>query len=353
LPPGHLPPEEEAGSQALSEALKSSFFIVKIIMVVLVVAFLSSGFFTVGPQEKAILLRLGRPVGEGEKALLLPGPHWAFPPPIDSIERIPFTSVQVADSSVGWMLSPEERALNTPIPSTGPPSLDPATTTYAITADTNIIYVAATMRYHITDPIRFHFDFSNATVFVTNDLNNALLYATTRFSVDDALTRNPGAWKEAVKDRVTELTQAHGLGIEVDSIDPVAAPPPFLSAKFNEVVAASQEAKTTRTQAQSYETTKLAEARGAAATRLNLAEAERSGTVKMVEAQAKEFADVRNLYEHNPELFKSIRQMTTLEQVYSNAQVKLLEPHLPGQVRQLRLNLSRAPRQSSTNSAAP
>ena len=63
--PNQPPPAEDAGSQALADALRSSFFIVKIIMVALVLVFLGSGFFTVGPQEQAIKLRLGKPVGEG------------------------------------------------------------------------------------------------------------------------------------------------------------------------------------------------------------------------------------------------------------------------------------------------
>jgi hypothetical protein len=57
----------DAGSQALAEALHSSFAIVKFVMLALVAVFLGSGFFTVGPQEKAIKLRFGRPVGEGDK----------------------------------------------------------------------------------------------------------------------------------------------------------------------------------------------------------------------------------------------------------------------------------------------
>src|ERR1700749_3871453 len=69
-PASEPPPAEDAGSQALSEALKSSFFIVQIVMFLLVVLFISSGFFKVGPQEKAIILRNGKPVGEGNKALL-------------------------------------------------------------------------------------------------------------------------------------------------------------------------------------------------------------------------------------------------------------------------------------------
>jgi membrane protease subunit HflK len=84
--PEPVPPPEtpvDAGSQALAEALRSSFAIVKFVMVLLVLVFLASGFFTVGPQERAIILRFGKPVGEGEKALLGPGLHWSFPYPID------------------------------------------------------------------------------------------------------------------------------------------------------------------------------------------------------------------------------------------------------------------------------
>ncbi len=349
-PPGQVPPAEDAGSQALSDALRSSFFIVKIIMIVLVLAFLSSGFFTVGPQEKAILLRLGKPVGEGEQALLMPGPHWALPKPIDAIERIPFNLVQEAQSSVGWMLTPEERRQGA-APPQGGNSLDPASTSYALTADTNIIHVVAVLHYRITDPIHFHFDFSNATVFVTNALNNALLYTTSQFPVDDVLTRRRTAFKEAVTVRMNELIHAQGLGIKVDQLDVESAPPSYLLSKFNEVDTATQKRNTARTQAESYATITLAEARGAVAARTNVAESARSRLVAMVGAQAREFIDVRPGYERDPEFFKRVRQMMALEQIYTNAQEKILEPHQNS--RELRLNLGREPQGSSTNSVTP
>ena len=46
-------PVEEAGSQALSDALSSSFVIVKVVMALLVVVFLCSGMFTVPSSERA------------------------------------------------------------------------------------------------------------------------------------------------------------------------------------------------------------------------------------------------------------------------------------------------------------
>src|SRR5882724_3813096 len=89
----NLPAERpgDAGSQALSEALHSSFGIVKVLMAVLVLVFLASGVFQVGPQERAILLHLGKPVGEGAKALYGPGLHFALPYPIDESVKVSIT----------------------------------------------------------------------------------------------------------------------------------------------------------------------------------------------------------------------------------------------------------------------
>jgi modulator of FtsH protease HflK len=95
---GHPAPSpvtpDDTGSQALAEALRSSFLIIQFVMWVLVILFFCSGFFTVGPQEKAMILRFGKPVGEGQKALLSAGLHWSFPYPIDEVVKIPITEIQ-------------------------------------------------------------------------------------------------------------------------------------------------------------------------------------------------------------------------------------------------------------------
>src|SRR5258706_4674894 len=93
---------DDAGSQALSEALRSGFAIIQFVMVGLVLLFVFSGFFTVGTQETAVILRLGRPVGTGDKVLLGPGAHWAFPAPIDEVVRIPVSQLQTVVSTIGW-----------------------------------------------------------------------------------------------------------------------------------------------------------------------------------------------------------------------------------------------------------
>ena len=79
---------EDSSTRALSDALSSSFKIVKVLMVALVVIFLGSGIFTVEPNEVAVVLRFGKPVGSGADQVLQQGLHWSFPSPIDEIVTV-------------------------------------------------------------------------------------------------------------------------------------------------------------------------------------------------------------------------------------------------------------------------
>jgi membrane protease subunit HflK len=79
----------DAASRSLFEALRVSFIILKVIMIVLVVLFLASGFKTVGPDEQALVLRFGKIRGIGDQRIRGPGLHWVFPYPIDTIVKIP------------------------------------------------------------------------------------------------------------------------------------------------------------------------------------------------------------------------------------------------------------------------
>src|SRR5581483_10659579 len=127
----------DSGSQALAEALRSSFKVVQFVMFVLVLVFLGSGFFQVKPEEQAIILRFGKPVGAGDKALLGPGLHFGFPPPIDEVVRVSIKKIQTVDSRVGWYFTtPEREAAGTELPAGM--SLNPAIDGYVLTADGNI-----------------------------------------------------------------------------------------------------------------------------------------------------------------------------------------------------------------------
>src|SRR6185503_18542333 len=101
---------EDAGAQALSEALRSTSTIVKFLMAALVAAFFFSGVFTVKPNEVAVKLRLGKPIGVGAGQLLKPGLHWKLPYPIDDVVLIPMGESHTIISTAGWYPQTKEDA---------------------------------------------------------------------------------------------------------------------------------------------------------------------------------------------------------------------------------------------------
>jgi membrane protease subunit HflK len=342
--PGHAPaPGEDAGSLALEAALRSSFVVVKVAMVAMVVVFFCSGFFTVGPQQKAVILRFGKPVGEGQQALLGAGLHWHFPYPIDDKVIIPITEVQKVSSTVGWYYqTPEQQASGEDAP--GGASLDPGRDGYVITADQNIIHVKATLYYHIDDPLRYVFDFTSASNTVQNALNNALLDSAARFNVDNLLLLDQTGFKDAVRQRVTDLTDRQRMGITIDNCEVDHTPPQRLKADFDRVTTARENRNKLVEDATSYATRVLNAAGAQAVTITNLAVGERDNYVNSLKAEAKRFSDLLPQYQKYPSLFAQQKLLEAMSGILTNVQDKwYLSEREDGKTRELRLMLNREP----------
>ena len=321
--PGDRP--VDAGSQALSEALRSSFGVVKIVMIILVFVFLGSGVFKVGPQEQAIVLRLGKPVGEGQNALLGPGAHLSFPYPIDDHRIVSVSGVQQATSTVGWYATTPEQELAGTEPPPGP-SLNPAIDGYALTADGNIVHTRATLTYRISDPIRYVFNFENASNAVQNALDTALLYAAAHYKVDDILTRDVIGFREEVRRRVTESVGKQNLGITVEQCTVRSIPPRQLKDAFNNVLKAEVTRSKVLNDARGYENQVTNKAGADAESRINLAESDRVRLVNEISSRAEQFQGLLAAYRKSPGLFVQERLTETLGRVFTNAQDKILVP---------------------------
>jgi len=351
----HAPETQDAGSQALAEALRSSFVIVKFAMVALVFVILGAGFFTVGPQEKAVILRFGKPQGEGQKMLLGAGLHWSLPYPIDEVVRIPITEIQQVRSTVGWYATTPEMELAGTEPPAGP-SLNPQIDGYVITADRNIIHSRATISYHIDDPRTAIFNFASGTNHqfnlagisnaVQNAANNALILTAARFNVDDILTGNFAGFQDAVGQRVTELVEREHLGVSIDQCAVESRAPRQLKDVFAQVTTARQNHDKLINDALSEENRILSQAGARASSITNIAESDRTRFVTAVESDAEAFTKLLPKYESNPNLFAQLELAKAMAQVLTNVQDKIFLPQrADGKPRELRLMLNREPPQ--------
>jgi membrane protease subunit HflK len=347
-----VPETQDAGSQALAEALRSSFAIVKIVMVLMVLAFFGSGFFTVRSSEKAVILRFGKPVGEGGNVLLNAGLHWSFPYPIDEVVKIPITEQQIVRSSVGWYLTTPEAELSGEEMPAGA-TLNPAIDGYVLSADRNILHTRATLRYHIDDPVRYIFGFAEASNTVQNALNNALVYTAAHFNVDDILLNRVDEFREAVKSRVIDLADQEQLGIVVEQCDVDSRPPRQLQNVFSQVTDARNNRQTALIKAHDYENETTNRAGAMAVSIIDRAEADRTNYVASITAEAKRFGDLLPQYESNPGLFAQMTLVKTMGEVLANVPDKSFLPErADGKPRQLWLKLSR-PLPQPKNAANP
>jgi membrane protease subunit HflK len=347
-PPEFADPAEtpvDAGSQALSEALRSSFAIIRFVMILLVVVFFASGFFAVGPAQRAIILRFGKPLHEGEKkALLEPGRlHWSLPYPIDEVVKVNIAGIQTVESTTGWYAeTPEQRASGLEPPAPAGTPLNPAVDGYVLTADDNIIHTRATLTYRISEPLRYVFKFVSASNAVQNAVDNALLLEASQFKVDDVLTHDVAGFQEAVRRRAVQLIEKQDLGVTVEQCVVQSIRPRQLKDAFDQVTTAEQGRGKALIAAHSAENQITNQASADARSLIKLAEIDRDQMVKDLAAQAERFRDILPQYQRSPALFVQQQLSETLGRVLTNVQDKIFVAEgADGKPRELRLLFNR------------
>jgi modulator of FtsH protease HflK len=346
-PPAHPNPAvvEEVGSRALSDALRSSFVIVKILMLGLVVLFFFSGIFTVPSQERAIILRFGKPVGTGEEQLLGPGLHWSFPSPIDEIVRIPIGEVQTVRSTAGWyQTTPEQEAAGNEQAQTG--TLNPAVDGYTLTSDGNIIHLRADLRYRISEPLNYALNFVNASNVLQSALDNALFHASSRYTAEQATRSEREGVREAIEQRVRDLVHQHQLGVTVEGCQVQIVPPLQVKMAFEQVSTAEIERRKARDDAQAYASRVMSTAQGEASAVVNQGKTEANRMLAQVAADAQYFRDQLPNYQADPELFKARLQAEAMGRILTNVQERVFAlPTSPnGEKSELRVLLNPPPR---------
>lgn len=350
-PPASAPeraPVEDAGAQALTEALASSLKLVRWLLAGMLVIFIFTGVFTVPPDEMAVLLRFGKPVGEGEARLLKPGLHWKFPPPIDERVRLEVGRSHTVVSTTGWFATtPElEAAGKEPAPR---PSLIPGVDGYALTGDGNVIHVRVTLKYRVraasaADQV---FNFVNITNEVRNVLDNALLHSAARFTADEALYRDTARFKEVLLARVTAQIERTGLGISIEPTEIRVSAPLMVKPFFEGVVSAAQERGRRINEARGEAEQTLRKAEGEAAAVLNQGAAAANQIVQSARADARYFSDLLPQYRRDPAQFRQRLLTETMERVLAGAQDKFFLPaHSGDTARELRIQLNREPQKA-------
>jgi len=293
----HHPEQEEhplnqedlgAAGNSLADAFRISFAILKVIMVVVVIAFFASGFQTIGPEEQGLILRFGKiQVVDSDGGVTLDsGLRWTFPYPIDELVKIPVAKeIDLAINSFWYDLTAKQVLGEGPKKRRAGPKLNPEREGYCLTSgeslsqlsgesqgsDYNIVHSLWQITYRIKD-IRLFYqnvyvrDPMPGEVYETlmkqdvkpllqSCLEDAVVSALVHFNIDEATES-----REGIRGQVRNLVQAKldaidsGIDIASVKLNDITWPQQ-VDAAFNQSITASQEAKTkvseAKTQAES------------------------------------------------------------------------------------------------------
>jgi len=285
--------ELDTASRSLSEALRMSFIILKVIMIVLVLAFLASGFKTVDSNEQALVLRFGKIRGLGEKRILGPGLHLLLPYPIHEIVKIPVqTQVNISIDSFWYFMTQSEILSGQMRPVRPGQPLKPLQDGYCLTrgesqneaigdfagSDYNIVHSKWQLTYQIDDPEQFfintyiediepgdiYFDVITESIkpLLKDLFENAVVTALVNYTIDEAISsqdRIPKHVNRLVQEKLDKIES----GIKVVSVQLTASEcPRQVKGEFEAPTRASQQSKTEITNARAYAANTLNEAAG-------------------------------------------------------------------------------------------
>lgn len=375
--------ESDAAGKSLSEALEVSFTILKVIMIILVIAFIASGFKTVGGDEEALVLRFGkiRVMSDG-KRVLGSGPHWILPYPIDEIVKIPVARKDNLEINTFWYYLTDKEKLAGKADELNDlnKALDPLRDGYCLTRsessdgngsdnesqgnDYNIVHTQWELTYRIKSPELF---FTNVQIpdvktddiyddaikrgvepLLQNMFEGVVVSNMVSYTIDEAITskeRIPAKVKESLQTKLDDIDS----GIEIVSVQLTKSEVPRqVKQAFEATTKAAQTVSNAITDAMSNETKLLNETAGPVAmdlynalhndsvseeklddlwsklsgkTQENLAEAQIYATqvVKDAKASAEYFQSMLPEYRKHPELVIVKHYYDAMEKIFSNA----------------------------------
>jgi membrane protease subunit HflK len=342
--------EKEAGVRALEQALKISFGFLKLTMAALIVLYLLSGFFVVGPNEVKMRLTFGRPEYEAGKIVVMDSQTgWHFKWPWQRVLRVETTEKQLKLEKAFWYREagrmpgqPEEEAPPPGEPLTG---LDPVTDHYVITGDANILHLKMTAKYRTLPELApdYVFRMANPDEFLRVTLHDATIRVVAGMEVDDILTRRREEVIRAIvresnaRLKSFEARAGHGTGVVLTglTLDAVAVPK-TVKPSFDQADAARNDYYVRKRDAEARRQEIIRKAEGEAKALESEAEAEKSRLVSAAQADAKRVGELASLYNAHPETFRQRYYQEKIQQVLEKAkQVWVLHSSPEGGQRRL------------------
>jgi len=257
---------------------------ISLILIIAIVVYAFSGFYTIKEAEKGLVLRFGQYSGTVD-----PGINWQWTF-IDRIIPIDMQSTREMQAS-GFML----------------------------TQDENVVRVEMQIQYRVVDARNFVFSVTNAVDSLNQSLDSALRYVVGHAKMDDILTSGREQIRQSVWQELEKIIEPYNLGLMIVDVNfKDARPPNEVKDAFDDAISAQEDQVRFLREAEAYARGIEPRARGRVKRIEQEALAYKERTVLDARGEIARFEKILPEYQAAPEVTRQRLYIATMEKVYSN-----------------------------------
>jgi membrane protease subunit HflK len=263
---------------------------------------LFSCFYTVQPEERAVIKRLGRVVGIAD-----PGLHFRLPFGIDTVQFV--ATERVLKQEFGFRTERGEDEEGRSRYAQG----DYTSESLMLTGDLNIIVAEWVVQYRIADPIKFLYAMREPTR-TLRDLSESVMRRVVGNRIgSDVLTVGRVEISNTARDEIQEAMDKYDNGIHIITVElQDVVPPPRVQPAFNEVNEARQQRERMINEANKQANQAIPRAEGEANRLVSEAEGYATERVNRALGEADRFNSVLVEYRGAPEVTRSRMYLESL-----------------------------------------
>ena len=261
-------------------------FGIGVVLVILLVFWLATGFYKVEEAERGVVFQFGKHVETTQKGL-----HWHLPVPIERVEKVDVTKVYTI-----------------PLNST------------MLTQDENIVDIHGTVQYQIENAENYLLNVRDPEISLSQVTESALRQSIGRSKMDYVITEGRGEIAIQVKSIIQGVVNNYQTGLTIFKVNIQSAKPPeAVKDAFDDVTQAREDEERFKNEAEAYRNEVLPKARGASARLREEADAYKNEVITRAEGEAERFKQLLKEYKKAPKITRDRLYLDMMESVLANS----------------------------------
>ncbi|CAM3782639.1 Modulator of FtsH protease HflK [Vibrio aerogenes CECT 7868] len=265
-------------------------------VIIAVLVWIFSGFYTIGEAERGVVLRLGK-----YDHIVEPGLNWraVF---IDEVTPVNIKAIRSLRAT-GLML----------------------------TKDENVVTVAMDVQYQVSDPYKYLYRVSSADDSLRQATDSALRAVIGDSLMDSILTSGRLKIRQSTQETLNEIIDKYDMGLVVVAVNfQSARPPEQVKDAFDDAIAAREDEARFIREAEAYKNEIIPKATGRAERLKKEAQGYSERVLNEAQGQVAQFEKLLPEYKAAPEVTRSRLYLDTMQEVYSHSSKILVDSKSTG-----------------------